>query len=231
MAMRFKRQRIRTMRHTHHDQKPARRRALRFELLSGDAICLDFVNTLDDRFSDEPKELLKDYVDLARFAEDTGALSAAYVDRLMEKSPMMPGESRRALEAAIQMRETMYAVLAAILNKKPVPAAALYTLNGYVQAAAQHLQLAPKNKNVSGIFEWHFEETPLNFEAPLWPIARSAAELLASDELAYVRACESQTCQWLFLDTSKNHRRRWCDMTKCGNRAKAQRFYKRKRRS
>jgi len=219
------------MRHTHRTEKPSRRRAPRFELVSGNAICLDFTNTLDDRFSDEPKELLKDYVDLARFAEDTGALSAGYVDRLMEKSPMTPGESRHALEAAIQLRETMNTVFWAILNKKPVPAAALYTLNGYVQAAAQHLQLAPKNKNASGAFEWRFEETPLNFEAPMWPIARSAGELLASDQLQYIHACESKTCQWLFLDTSKNHRRRWCDMTKCGNRAKAQRFYNRKRKS
>jgi len=47
--------------------------------------------------------------------------------------------------------------------------------------------------------------------------------------VAYVRACASKTCQWFFLDTSKNHRRRWCDMTKCGNRAKFQRFYSRKK--
>ena len=53
-----------------------------------------------------------------------------------------------------------------------------------------------------------------------WPIARSAADLLASDQLAYVRACSSKVCEWFFLDTSKNHHRRWCDMTRCGNRAK-----------
>jgi predicted RNA-binding Zn ribbon-like protein len=58
---------------------------------------------------------------------------------------------------------------------------------------------------------------PYDLFAPLWPIARDAAELLASDRLEYVRACASKTCEWLFLDESKNHRRRWCDMTKCGN--------------
>jgi predicted RNA-binding Zn ribbon-like protein len=44
-----------------------------------------------------------------------------------------------------------------------------------------------------------------------------------------VRACFSKTCEWFFLDTSKNHHRRWCDMTRCGNRAKVQRFYERKK--
>jgi predicted RNA-binding Zn ribbon-like protein len=63
----------------------------------------------------------------------------------------------------------------------------------------------------------------------LWPIVRSAAELLASDNLPFVRACSSNTCQWFFLDTSKNHRRRWCSMKLCGNRAKVRKFYARQR--
>ena len=225
MWMYLQRKRVRTMRIKRLHEKHKRRRPPRFELISGGAICLDFINTLDDRFSSEPKELLKDYVDLARFAEDTGTLSATFVDRLMEKSPLMREAAHEALQAAIQMREATYAVFWAIIHKKPLPAAALYKLNQYVQAAAQHVQLVPLN----GRFEWRFDESLLNFQAPLWPIARSAAELLASDRLAYVRACESETCQWLFLDTSKNHRRRWCDMKQCGNRAKARRFYARQK--
>ncbi|HYA48002.1 MAG TPA: ABATE domain-containing protein [archaeon] len=205
-------------------QKAARRRPPRFELVAG-AVCLDFVNTLDDRFSSEPKELLKHYVDLARFAEDAGILDIAQVDRLIEQSYLSPQAAQRALAAAIRMREAMNAVFVAIVNKKSVPQAALMTLNGYVQAAGQHAELVP----VNGRFEWRFDGLPIDFEAPLWPIARSAADLLASDQLRFVRACASKTCLWLFLDSSKNHRRRWCDMTKCGNRAKFQRFYARQR--
>ena len=43
-----------------------------------------------------------------------------------------------------------------------------------------------------------------------------------------VRECGASDCAWLFLDTSKNHHRRWCDMTRCGNRAKVRRFYARR---
>jgi predicted RNA-binding Zn ribbon-like protein len=81
----------------------------------------------------------------------------------------------------------------------------------------------------NGHFQWQFDSSSDSLEAPLWPIARSAAELLASDQVGYVRACASKTCEWMFLDESKNHRRRWCDMTKCGNRAKVRRFYKRQK--
>jgi predicted RNA-binding Zn ribbon-like protein len=63
----------------------------------------------------------------------------------------------------------------------------------------------------------------------LWPTVRSAAELLASNNLPFVRACSSKTCQWFFLDTSKNHLRRWCSMKLCGNRAKVRKFYARQR--
>jgi predicted RNA-binding Zn ribbon-like protein len=60
----------------------------------------------------------------------------------------------------------------------------------------------------------------------LWPIALSAADLLASEKLGSVRRCAGDNCAWLFLDESRNHSRRWCDMKICGNRQKARRHYK-----
>src|SRR5215471_12436762 len=78
----------------------------RFELCGG-SVALDFVNTLDDRFSDAPKELLNDYVDLARFGEDTGTLADEQVDRLMTRSLQHRDEAKRALASAIQLREAI----------------------------------------------------------------------------------------------------------------------------
>ena len=200
-----------------------KKRAPQFEFIAG-AVCLDFVNTLDDRFSDQPKELLTEYADLARFAEDSSILTNAQVDRLVERSSELPEVSRRALVKAIRLRGVISEVFYAIAWKKPVPQEELIVLNRFVQEAAQHLQIVESG----GRFEWKFDDAD-DFDAPLWPIARSAAELLASDRVEFVRACASKTCEWLFLDESKNHRRRWCDMTKCGNRAKVRRFYSRKR--
>ena len=188
-------------------------------------MCLDFVNTLDDRFSAEPKELLPHYVDLARFAEDTGILSDLQVDRLMTRSMQRPEDAKRVLASAVQLREAISEIFYALVRKRPVPAASVVILNQHVQEAAQHLALAAGKRH----FEWRFESDLYDLFAPLWPIARDAAELLASERVEYVRACASKTCEWLFLDESKNHRRRWCDMTKCGNRAKVKRFYTRKK--
>lgn len=205
------------------EKATTRRRAPRFELCGG-MLCLDFVNTLDDRPSGQPKELLESYVDLARFGEDTGILKPVDVDRLFERSQAAPEAAQQVLRAAINLREAMNEVFVAIINKRAVPPMALATINGYAQESARHSQLV-QNK---GRFEWRFEESSA-FESVLWPLARSAADLLASAYLPFVRSCSSKTCQWLFLDTSKNHRRRWCDMKLCGNRAKARKFYARQR--
>lgn len=190
-------------------------------------MCLDFVNTLDDRFSDHPKELLTSYRDLARFAEDSGVLSPHQVDRLCAHGDESPNRAHKALESAIKLREAMSEILYAVAQERPVPKAALALLNHSVQQAAQHTTLVPSDEK----FEWQCDPAHDNLEAPLWPIARSAADLLCSDRLHFVRACASPTCEWLFLDESKNHRRRWCDMTKCGNRAKVRNFYKRQKSS
>jgi predicted RNA-binding Zn ribbon-like protein len=61
----------------------------------------------------------------------------------------------------------------------------------------------------------------------LWPVARSAADLLTSQEQSRVRECAASDCGWLFLDLSRNRSRRWCDMETCGNRTKARRHYAR----
>ena len=79
-------------------------------------------------------------------------------------------------------------------------------------------------------FKWDWSEE-LALDRMLWFIARSAADLLTSGNLDRVRQCGDEECGWLFIDTTKNRSRRWCDMTDCGNRAKARRHYSRLRAS
>jgi predicted RNA-binding Zn ribbon-like protein len=205
-----------------------RRRAPRFDLIAGN-VCLDFVNTLDDRHNGDrhiqPKELLETYLDLARFGEDTGLLSETRAERLIERSSLDPAGAQKALLRGRELREAIHDVFWAVMNQRPVPSGALARLNADVQTAAGRMRLVPAK---GGGFEWSFDDFG-DFDGLLWPIARAAGDLLAGDQLAYVRACSSKTCEWFFLDTSKNHHRRWCDMTRCGNRAKVRSFYERKK--
>ena len=207
-----------------NSRKPLGRRIPVLDLIAGN-VCLDFINTLDDRPSDKPKELLSDYCDLAQFGEQTGLLTPAQADYFFEKTPGMPDEAEATLRRARALREALYAIFSAVMDRRAAPQAAMDTLNANLHDAAQHSRLVQR----AGRCEWRYDDPASSFNSVLWPIARAAASLLASDQLLLVRACSSPTCQWLFLDTSKNHRRRWCDMTKCGNRAKVRSFYERKR--
>jgi predicted RNA-binding Zn ribbon-like protein len=58
----------------------------------------------------------------------------------------------------------------------------------------------------------------------LWALALRVEALMTGERLQALRECGNPECRWLFLDTSKNHTRRWCDMKICGNRMKARRF-------
>jgi predicted RNA-binding Zn ribbon-like protein len=159
-----------------------------------------------------------------RFGEDTGVLNPRQVDRLYERGEADPDRAREVLGWGRELREAIHDVFRALMNKNPVPPAALARLNADVQNASAHMRLVP----VNGGFAWAFADAG-ELDSVLWPIARSAADLLASDQVPYVRACFSKTCEWFFLDTSKNHQRRWCDMTRCGNRAKVRNFYARQK--
>ena len=56
------------------------------------------------------------------------------------------------------------------------------------------------------------------------PVVRAAVDLLTTDVLERVRVCADDSCAWLFVDTTRNRTRRWCDMKVCGNRNKVRRF-------
>jgi predicted RNA-binding Zn ribbon-like protein len=204
-------------------QEIVRRRPPRFDLSAG-VVCLDFINTLDNRPSGEPKELLSSFIDLARFGEDSLILDPNQVEKFFRDSQIVPERTQEALAQAIELREALFAIFSSVMKKSETPVGAMQTLNAYLRMAGDHSQLVLRN----GHFSWGFRER-FSYDAVLWPIAQSAADLLTSDQLAFVRTCSSPTCQWFFLDTSKNHRRRWCNMKLCGNRDKVRRFYERQK--
>src|SRR5258708_33843906 len=162
-------------------KKISRRRPPRFDLIAGN-VCLDFVNTLDDRHT-KPKELLETYADLARFAEGTGLVESRQLDRLGERSRLDPEGAHETLLWARELREAIHDVFWAIINKRPVPPGALARLNADVQNAAGHMQLVPVK---GGGFEWSFDDFR-DFASVLWPISRAAAGLLAPAPLPSLR--------------------------------------------
>lgn len=195
-----------------------------FEFTGGNP-CLDFADTVDDRHSDHPRELLTSYGRLLEWGEDAGVITAQTAQRLDHLASKAPGKARTTLHASIQLRNTIYDIFSAVAHRRVIPGPALAILNSAVRHAAQHSRLVRAHRQ----FAWEWIEPERNLDSVLWPVIRAAVQLLQGEEIRYVRQCASETCSWLFVDTTKNHRRRWCDMKSCGNRDKARRFYQRQK--
>ena len=189
------------------------------------AVCLDFVNSVSSHLSEHPEEHLNSYSDLLEWGKQTGVLADGEALALAERANKRPTESVEVLGQALTLRQAIYAIFSAVAAGKEVPPESLLVLNDALQRALTYLTVRQEGESL--IWAWGGKGDEL--DRMLWPVARSAANLLVEGELARVRECAGDTCGWLFLDASKNRSRRWCDMSDCGNRAKARRHYHRLR--
>ena len=193
---------------------------VRFSLVAGHPV-LDLVNTLDNRFREAgAAELLGDYAALLRFTEQSGLLSAAQTRALQRGAGRAEGE--RVTTAVRDLREAAASVLYSRLEDGASLPRDVRTLESYFHSArAQQELVATASPQLA--WGWQLSSTA-QAELPLWILALQTSALLTSEAMGRLRSCQTETCRWLFLDTSKNHSRRWCDMKVCGNRMKARRF-------
>jgi predicted RNA-binding Zn ribbon-like protein len=188
----------------------------RYQLIAGHP-SLDFVNTLDWRFREEgTEELLSSYEDLLRFAEQSKMLSTRQERQLLRTTSNVAGT--RVLKRSTELREAMAEVFYAQVDGLEPSDASLRTLEQLFKAARLNQKLCWKDSRVA------WAEMESEAELPLWLLSLDTSDLMTSEAIHKLRACDVPDCRWLFLDTSKNHARRWCDMKICGNRMKARRF-------
>ena len=195
-----------------------------FEFVGG-SVALDFANTLGGMHTAPTHEHLIEYADLVAFGRSAGTLSPAQGRRLIDEAERQPARATAVLRRAILLREAIWRVFDAFAKSGRAEAADLATIQEEELAALKHARYAKSGSDVA--YQWSED---LSLDRALWDIARVAGELLRSKvDLVRVRECGSATCEWLFIDKSRNHTRRWCDMNDCGNRAKVRRFRARQR--
>jgi predicted RNA-binding Zn ribbon-like protein len=192
--------------------------------LVGGALCLDFSNTLAGRKT-ELREHVESYDDLLVWSRHAGTVTDAEAAQLRAAAAAQPEAAATVHARAMALREAIYTNFSTMEAGDAAPPAALAALNAELAPALAHLLVAPDGDG----FDWTWGGDPAALDRPLWPLARSAAELLTGAHLDRIHQCGGDDCGWLFLDLSRNHSRRWCDMNDCGNRAKARRHYHRQR--
>jgi predicted RNA-binding Zn ribbon-like protein len=152
-------------------------------------------------------------------------MTSGEANRLTLKSAENPSEAKRVHLRAIELREIIYSIFYSILDGTPRAEKNLTAFNKYL---SDTMALSKIVKTAHG-FDWDMAANTDRLSGILNPVIRSTVDCLISDEWRKVKKCADPTCGWLFLDISRNHSRRWCDMRDCGNRAKASRFYKKKK--
>jgi predicted RNA-binding Zn ribbon-like protein len=192
---------------------------------TSDSLCLDFTNTVEDRPVEKRRDLLTAYRDLVEWGVQAMLLDEEQAQRLLTMAAQDHQAAGEALLRAIRVRETLYRIFFAVAQEEQPSQADMQTLNEVLSEAMAHLRIEMSDEE----FVWQWNGLDRQLDSVLWPVLRAAGELLTSEQHAFVRVCLADDCQWLFLDASKNHTRRWCSMKGCGNRAKARRFTERKR--
>ncbi|WP_224816798.1 ABATE domain-containing protein [Hasllibacter sp. MH4015] len=173
----------------------------------GDHPFLEFVNTVSD--------------DGKTRAENTFQSPAELAARLTELGMLRQG-ARIGVEdmaALVDFREAAYRVLSAQAARKPPPAEAAATVEDALKSAVTHGQFVFRTKGL------RITSAPRG--TSLDRLALAMLDLLQSDDAA--RLSECRRCTRLFIDRGRGRGRRWCDMARCGNRAKAESFRARRR--
>lgn len=180
--------------------------------------CLDFVNTesYDDGLPNEHLATVDDGI--AWFA----ARGFAHEDALRAQA------ARNAdtwLARLHRSRAALRRIWDAEVEHRVPDQAALDTVNALLREAPR-VELVAAGDGC-GVGHRHTADDPLG-EA-LASLVQPLVGAIAAGHTSRFRICANDGCRWVFEDTSRAGRRRWCDMSSCGNRAKVRRFRSRRR--
>lgn len=194
--------------------------------LVGGMAVLDFLNSCNGRRPEtslnEVAESLLNLEDVIYWFQHADLISAAELARFLELMPASSYQQERAYEHLIAFRELLYGLFLPIAEGHRVTGESLQFLNKALVDTARYRHL--ESVGFAAIWVWRRSDTVEDMVASLiGRLAVQAASLLTSPDLARLKICATLACDWLFLDTSKNGRRRWCQMNICGSREKAKR--------
>ncbi|WP_043262629.1 ABATE domain-containing protein [Streptomyces sp. CT34] len=185
-------------------------------VFDGGRLCLDFVNTLRDR-KRTPRETLPDPAALARWLRRCGLLGA---DTEADESDL--AGARRLREAVDRCTRTVAAdELPDAADLVLVNAAATAAPKPPTQAVIENGRLVPATPSHSAA----------DTAGALGLVAQDAVRLILAAEVRQVRICGAELCGLRYVDRSPAGNRRWCSMSRCGNRTKVRLHTERGRRA
>ncbi len=193
------------------------------DTIAGDA-ALDFVNTVTGR-DQSPRDWLDSYARLLEWAAFVQLLPKSALRALAKKAQKEPAAAAAALARAKVWREALFELVTRIILRRAPPKSALALLREHWITGIKAHELRFRDGRVLvGL-----RRDALNFDLIASVIAYRMVQQVFLLPMDRLRICHGTNCSWVFIDSSKAGRRRWCDMAVCGNTAKSRRFLARSR--
>src|SRR5256885_8568363 len=185
----------------------------------GERLWLDFVNSAAVRVVDA----LRDFEPLMAWLEAATLVDGERGLGMRRRAREQPSGAAAALVDARRVRGALRVLAergSGTTAAEQVRGDALGEINRVLGRSAGTRRVERRN---DGTYARTFVPVGDAFAGLMIPIVESAADALILGELQRVRRCADGRCAHVFYDSTKNGRRRWCDMATCGNRAKAAR--------
>ena len=198
-------------------------------VFDGGTLALDLLNTW--RFNaDQPLDLLQSPEDLIIWLTAAGLPDGADCAELSSSPP----NRRILLDETLWLRQDILLIAQSLVAGELPPPYTVDALNRILTENGTSFRLdsltippeGDQEEGMEGQLVLNVHEHISSVLGVLQPIALSAARIVTEVNPTRIRQCASSNCMYWFLDTSKSGRRRWCSMSRCGNRAKVAKHYR-----
>ena len=198
-------------------------------VFDGGTLALDLLNTW--RFNaDQPLDLLQSPEDLIIWLTAAGLPDGADCAELSSSPP----NRRILLDEALWLRRDILLIVQSLVAGELPPPYTVDALNRILTESGTSFRLdsltippeGDQEERIEGQLVLNVHEHISSVLGVLQPIALSTARIVTEANPTRIRQCASSNCMYWFLDTSKSGRRRWCSMSRCGNRAKVAKHYR-----
>ena len=198
-------------------------------VFDGGTLALDLLNTWNFN-ADQPLDLLQSPEDLVIWLASAGLPDDAYCAELSSSPPYR----RILLDEALWLRRDILLIVQSLVAGELPPPYTVDALNRILTESGTSFRLnsltlppeGDQEERMEGQLVLNVHEHISSVLGVLQPIALSAARIVTEANPTRIRQCASSNCMYWFLDTSKSGRRRWCSMSRCGNRAKVAKHYR-----
>ena len=195
-------------------------RTIRTLELDGGTLCLNFVNSVRNRFEKPVYEFIIAPDDWILWSHRTQICDELTKQKLSKYVSENNEKAIKEFNRIIKVREVFYRIFRNIAQKKSPLTKDIRIFNNELSFSFRFLNIEISD-NLETISIWNYKEPDLLYT--LLPIMKSAYELLTTGLKEHIKECPN--CGWLYLDKSKSNSRIWCNMKTCGNTMKIKKYY------